>query len=93
MAKCNQFRFVVKLSVKYFDLIPWNRQISIIPFFIRSTVRIRPLSETKQLILYSLYAFGGSLLLNIVAHAMDSIDGLPDYLQPGMGIETLFLKG
>ena len=62
-------------------------------FFVSFTVRVRPLSETKQMILYGLYAFGGSLVLNIVAHVMDSIDGLPDCLQPGLGVDSLFLKG
>lgn len=51
------------------------------------------LTEMKQFVRYNLYAWGISLLITIIASICDSIDSLPDYLQPGIGTTTLLMKG
>ncbi|XP_055309713.1 G-protein coupled receptor Mth2-like [Sitodiplosis mosellana] len=86
----------VQATLLYFATFSAFLWLNVISFDLwssfRSTIRIKSNSEIKQFILYSLYAFGVSLLVNIVAHVMDAIKGLPNYLQPGIGTDSLFLK-
>ncbi|XP_055309688.1 G-protein coupled receptor Mth2-like [Sitodiplosis mosellana] len=58
----------------------------------RSIKNFRAFSERKQSILYNVYAWTLSLLITIMANVLDSIESLPDYLRPGTGVDTLFLK-
>ncbi|XP_055326296.1 G-protein coupled receptor Mth2-like [Sitodiplosis mosellana] len=82
----------IRATLLYFATFSAFLWLNVISFDLWSSFRVEPNSERKRFILYSLYAFGGSLLVNIVGHVMDAIDGLPDYLQPGIGTDSLFLK-
>lgn len=42
---------------------------------------------------YVIYAGGLPLLLTVIGIILDSIDSVPDFLKPGFGVETIFLKG
>ncbi|XP_055307932.1 G-protein coupled receptor Mth2-like isoform X2 [Sitodiplosis mosellana] len=85
-----------RASMLYFATFSAFLWLNVISFDLwssfRSTIRVKPYSERKKFILYGVYAFGGSLLVNIVGHTMDAIDGLPDYLKPGIGKTSLHLK-
>lgn len=48
--------------------------------------------ERIKLLWYMAYAWGVPALLLTIGHIFDSIDSAPDYLQPGFGTETCFIK-
>lgn len=49
-------------------------------------------SERKRFFLYMLYAWGLSLFLTFVVFILDSTKSLSQELQPGIGVQTCFLK-
>lgn len=62
-----------------------------IKFFFRTTC-FRIHSERKRFVFYALYAYGTPFLLTLITAILDYTQPFPDYLLPGVGTQTLFLK-
>lgn len=60
--------------------------------YFRTMHHRKMLSENKRFFLYSLYAWGLSLFLTIIAYVVDNSESLPEHLQPGIGVTTCFMR-
>lgn len=92
LVKCDLLWYLAKFSVRRLQFSHFLHLWFFIFLFFSTTIRVRAFSDKEQLSLYSLYAWGISFLLTVFGLIMDNIS-IPEYLQPGFGQETCFVKG
>ncbi|XP_055295354.1 G-protein coupled receptor Mth2-like [Sitodiplosis mosellana] len=81
--------------ITYFSLLSaffWSNVISYDLHRNFRAIRSKIYSERKRFVAYMIYAWGSPFLLTIIAVVLDFTEPLPDYLLPGIGTKSNFLK-
>lgn len=84
---CFNFRYACCNSISV--LLNKVRIFSLsLSFISRNTMKVKKMSETKRLWLYSLFAYSLASVLTIVCYAVDSIESLPSRYKPQIGVHV-----